>query len=296
MKSRNTQKRAFRPRQTKKTRKGSVRTAKKQHGGDLGSELHQASKDGNVKKVRDLIEAGANIEQQTDDAEGNTPLIFASGKNHVNVVRELIKAGADLDKSNKDGHTPLLFASKWGHLDVARELIKAGADINKADKKYNHTPLLIAAAWEHPEIVRELLQAGALNANPAHASHVLDNAIESQNADMIKMVVKTLNEDHKLRKAVPDKDAIQADLIKFAEETDDDDLLDYLVSVGIFSKGMRKLREKDRQKIRMKAVIPENMPKKAVDKISGFMGGRRKTKRKPNTQRRTRRKSTRTRR
>lgn len=245
MKSRNTQKQTFKRR---RTRKGSVRTTKKQRGGDLGNELLEASKDGTVVKVR-----------------------------------ELIQAGADLNKTNKDGHTPLIVASKLGHVDVVRELIKAGADLNKAGNKYGHTPLLFASvelSEDHMDIVRELIKAGALNANPRHAGDVLNNAIESQDTDMIKFVVKTLNEDDKLRKAVPGKDAIQDELISFAEETNDDELLDYLISAGIFNKSMRKLREKDRQKKRMEAAIPEEMPKNVAQEIAKFMGGRRKPQRK----------------
>jgi ankyrin repeat protein len=176
-------------------------------------------------------------------------------------------------------------ASRMGNVEVVRELIKAGADISQGDNR-GRTPLFMASLYGRVDTLRELLQAGALEANPANTFKVVRGAIEGKNVDVIKMIVKRLNEDDKLRKAVPDKDAIQNELVRFAEYTNNDELLDYLVSVGIFSKGMRKLREKDRQKKTMAEAVPKKIPTEVVREIAKFMGGRRrKTMRKRKTKR-----------
>jgi len=132
-----------------------------------------------------------------------------------------------------------------------------------------------------------------LEAKPADTLRIVRNAIiNGNNVDVIKMIVKRLNEDDKLRKAVPDKDAIQDELVSYAKETNNDELLDYLVSVGISDKGMRKMREKDRQKKTMASAVPKKIPTDVVREIAKFMGGRR---RKTMKKRKTRRTGTRTR-
>ena len=71
-------------------------------------DLHTAARDGNLKRVRLLVEQGADKDE--GDWEGYTPLYMASNEGHFDVVQYLVEQGASLDKANDDGSTPLFTA------------------------------------------------------------------------------------------------------------------------------------------------------------------------------------------
>jgi len=59
--------------------------------------LHYAAKNGHLKVVKQLIEAGANVNAVVSDV---SPLYCAAQKNQLEVVQELIRAGADINGSS----------------------------------------------------------------------------------------------------------------------------------------------------------------------------------------------------
>ena len=77
--------------------------------------------------VRDLIEAGANVNAR--DSRSLTPLHFAlaSETPSVQVVRTLLIAGADVNARDNNGETPLDWADKFGYTEVVGTLEKSGA-------------------------------------------------------------------------------------------------------------------------------------------------------------------------
>ena len=83
---------------------------------------------GNLKRVRELIEQGADIEKANNI--GWTPIIFASARGHLEVVRYLLEQGANRDKATNSGWTSLHLASEQGHLEIAKLLMVYGADLN----------------------------------------------------------------------------------------------------------------------------------------------------------------------
>ncbi|BFT94534.1 hypothetical protein MNSC_05420 [Minisyncoccus archaeophilus] len=54
--------------------------------------LRQATSEGDLEKVRELIAAGSNL--NTKDLKGKTALIYAMEKDYLQIVEELIKNGA----------------------------------------------------------------------------------------------------------------------------------------------------------------------------------------------------------
>ncbi|XP_062621183.1 uncharacterized protein LOC134282808 [Saccostrea cucullata] len=117
--------------------------------------LTAACRGGHMSVMKELIEAGAGINQQ---GKYDTPLTAACEGGYMSVVKELIEAGADINPKGTY-HTPLTAACEGGHLSVVKELIEAGADINP--KGEFDTPLTAACKGGHISLVKELIEAGA---------------------------------------------------------------------------------------------------------------------------------------
>jgi len=78
------------------------------------------------------------------DANGHTQLFVAARSNQVGRVRELVAAGAAVDQATigeNGGKAPLFIAAEAGHTEVVRLLLGGGANINQATKDNGATPL-----------------------------------------------------------------------------------------------------------------------------------------------------------
>ena len=99
--------------------------------------------------ARMLAEYGANLDGV--DKHYNTPLIICAIKGHYEVARYLVEQGAYIDHEGKDGQTALMHAAvnfdRESNLDVVELLVSNGADINLMDK-YNRTALDYAGTQE----------------------------------------------------------------------------------------------------------------------------------------------------
>ena len=73
-------------------------------------ELSKASADGDLRRVIDLVAAGASINQV--DSRGGTPIMYAIRNDQFPVVEFLIASGADLNVRTKNGSSCM---------DLARE-------------------------------------------------------------------------------------------------------------------------------------------------------------------------------
>jgi hypothetical protein len=86
---------------------GSAYINKKNIGG--ANALHIASRNGDIKIVKILIESGANI--NSVDNEGWTPLMRAAISGHSNIVAFLLENNADASKKNSIGQTVIISAA-----------------------------------------------------------------------------------------------------------------------------------------------------------------------------------------
>jgi len=94
--------------------------------------LISAAKRGNLKRVRELLEQCADINQATE--HGTTALMKASLKGHVEVVKVLLESGAAVDQAKKSGTTALMKASRKGHVEVVKVLLENGANVDRLKK------------------------------------------------------------------------------------------------------------------------------------------------------------------
>ena len=125
---------------------------------ELNKELLEAVRAGDVQRVRELLEAGANPNAR--DKDGLTPLHWAASEGHADIVKILLEHGADPNTKIKYGWTPLHYASREGHADVVKLLLEHGADPN-TKKDDGLTPLHVAAFSGHADVVKLLLEHGA---------------------------------------------------------------------------------------------------------------------------------------
>jgi ankyrin repeat protein len=128
-------------------------------------EFIRAASLGNVKRVRELLTAGTDVNASLDN--GAKALISAVNNGHTNVVRLLLKWGADpstrvatVKRSGIQFDVDALALGAWeGYFEIVRLLIKAGAKVNDS-RVYDLDALSAAAAGGHTKVVRELLAAG----------------------------------------------------------------------------------------------------------------------------------------
>ena len=94
-------------------------------------QLIDAVKTGQLAKVEEALNAGADIHQQ--DEQGWAPLNWAAGKGSVEIVSLLLNRGADVFWTGRDQRTPYKIALAAKHSDVARLLKKAEQAVNGAN-------------------------------------------------------------------------------------------------------------------------------------------------------------------
>lgn len=100
-------------------------------------QLIEAVQAGNAGLVKELVELGADVNEQ--DNFGWTPLNWAAGKGSTQIVETLLEAGADPSKVGLDQRTPLMIALAAGHREVAiflREAQAGNGQVPTAGRKY----------------------------------------------------------------------------------------------------------------------------------------------------------------
>ena len=105
--------------------------------------LHVAASRGQFERVKQLIDAGADVNSK--DIDCFTPLHTTIRFGHMECMKLLIQSGADVNSKLKNQETMLHAASILGYYQCLKVLINAGADVNSTTANGN-TPLMFAAA------------------------------------------------------------------------------------------------------------------------------------------------------
>jgi ankyrin repeat protein len=113
--------------------------------------LLEASKKGDVEKVKKLLKEGADVNAK--DKYDMTPLHSAARNGHIEVVKLLIEKGAYVNANDKNGWTPLHFAAFSGHIEVVMLLLEHGADPNIKNNE-GKTAIDIAREKRHFDIAK----------------------------------------------------------------------------------------------------------------------------------------------
>lgn len=82
------------------------------------ADLVQAAANGNLQRVKDLIQGGANINMRNN--AGMTALMWATATGRTDVVKYLLQNRADTSLENKSGYTALTLARMHHREDIAQ--------------------------------------------------------------------------------------------------------------------------------------------------------------------------------
>jgi hypothetical protein len=106
---------------------------------------------------QEIIEAVLQgLDVNTRDADGQTPLMYAAGKNSPEAVRELISGGAEVNAQSSSGWTALMFAARDNPV-VLGILIEEGAITSMVNNE-GKTAFDIALE-HHPDVAPLLLDS-----------------------------------------------------------------------------------------------------------------------------------------
>jgi len=155
---------------------------------DIHDQLIVAARTGNLEKVQELLEKGADIKaREKVVGEGRTALFNAASAGHTEVVKFLVAKGADVNEQ-PGKVTPLIMAAWAGHVDTISVLLQAGADPNAKDDS-GWTALTHAARKGYIKIARLLIDKGAdVNVRLSDGNTPLSWARTTRNQEMIELL------------------------------------------------------------------------------------------------------------
>jgi len=158
---------------------------------DINDDMFMAAQEGDVEKVSQLLEKGADVNYKDKTVFGHTPMTIAAAWGYTNVVRLLLDHGASVDQQDDGGSTALHRAASTARSEMVKLLLDRGADVNRRDK-IGRTPLFFATFRKSPpENARLLLTKGAdVNARDNKGETAFYYAQANANQDVIEVLVK----------------------------------------------------------------------------------------------------------
>ncbi|TSA32665.1 MAG: hypothetical protein D4R65_09085 [Verrucomicrobiaceae bacterium] len=154
-----------------------------------GSGIFEAIKDGNVAKVRDLIETNKSlVSERSEDRGGIYPLHMAAIMNNSAIAELLLADGADVNAKSFKDDTALQLAAMKADASLITTLIKHHADVNAKDQR-GLTPLHITAIGEEEKSVLLIAAGAKINARDCDGKTPLYYAADYDELDQVKLLL-----------------------------------------------------------------------------------------------------------
>ncbi|KXJ84160.1 hypothetical protein RP20_CCG018064 [Aedes albopictus] len=151
--------------------------------------IHIAVQKGLKKKVKQLINGGANV--YALNKSGHTALHLSASAGHHIVVELLLDSGANVNAVDEDNVTPLFLACQNGHRKVVETLIERGANVGALTHN-KWTALHVSASEGHSVIAKLLLDQGS-NVNAVNEDYVtpLYWACENGHKEVVETLIRS---------------------------------------------------------------------------------------------------------
>jgi len=121
--------------------------------------LMNAAQDGDLERINYLVERRQvdknEIKNKKEQMTLANALVCASAHAHLDVIQYFIQHNVDINSKNDYGDTPLIIASEYGHTYIVKWLIQNKANINIINC-CGCTALTRALLANHSQIVKYL--------------------------------------------------------------------------------------------------------------------------------------------
>jgi ankyrin repeat protein len=97
--------------------------------------LQDAAKEGEIERVRELLDRGVDPNSDSGMPHGMSPLMLAAWKGHLEVVQLLVERGANIDYQDGDNFTPITLAAYERNWQVVDYLARNGANVVHFDAR-----------------------------------------------------------------------------------------------------------------------------------------------------------------
>jgi cytohesin len=178
-------------------------------------EIHEAAFDGDLQRVKSLVQADPSLVFSKDEASGRTPLHIAADRGQVELVEFLLAHGADVNAKDNDGYTPLYLAAVVSGNEEAAKLLLAhqarytifevasAGDLERVQRLVQQNPAVVfskdsssttplhEAAWHGcADVVKFLIAKGAdVNARNAFGMTPLHMAAHGKSRQVVQCLL-----------------------------------------------------------------------------------------------------------
>lgn len=126
--------------------------------------LELAAKSGKVENLKILIQNGADLKKEIiGSALWQTASYGAisKDKSYLDIIIILLDNGANINSQDRNGMSSLMFAAKDGDTEMVRLLLNYNPDLNLNEFNTGNTAIRLAKKYNHREVVELLRNAGA---------------------------------------------------------------------------------------------------------------------------------------
>jgi len=146
--------------------------------------LEKAILNTDLKTIKKLIHAGANVNVEANDK--SRALFVAAAKGDVAFVKELFEKGANPYFKKGDGNNLLVAAIMSGKLEMLKIMLEHGIDPN-AKCNDGNTPLHFAFMMFDDSMMKELYKNGAVDEIPNNKGQTVKDMAKEYNVNLSKL-------------------------------------------------------------------------------------------------------------
>eukprot|EP01111_Echinosteliopsis_oligospora_P015339 TRINITY_DN6040_c0_g1_i1.p1 TRINITY_DN6040_c0_g1~~TRINITY_DN6040_c0_g1_i1.p1 ORF type:complete len:446 (+),score=101.20 TRINITY_DN6040_c0_g1_i1:181-1518(+) len=221
-----------------------------------------------IKNQYEEIAMQITEQEQTDisicGADRIPPITAAINHGFLRLVLQLVEKGVDVNALTPNKITPLVMAIENGYEAIAMELISAGASASfpsyPKDEGVSCSPIHVAVKKHMKSVVERLIENGA-NVNICNQEGLspLLIAIHGGDSEMVSLLIDRGTSKEELRKGLRQATAMSSkDILKrLLAAVNKDDLLQFLLEVGMDINGKTQTVEEDKDCAVCLEVIPD---------------------------------------